>query len=499
MSQKSFDYCQCCKLSHNLGRKHLYTKRHCQNLTNWYNRQLERMKEVLDIAENLYALVSTVERTYWCAFCHKEIKDSGRFLVKNELSHLYSEDHKNNVYLFIKQNGTNHVFSAEQFLIDESVYTNYMNRCQEILDKEMKTNLGFSLSSSLSSLTTDIQSIQQKDISTSIPIGPQRPSKEEIEEEEQKRYKEKEKEQLESEQRLLNQIEQVYPYQNIHSLLPLYTLQSLLSLPKQCNSLVTADLKIHTYTTEKGIEQNPTGFNSRGKRVWGGGQVETPRNSWVLWPIDMMYICLYKDKLIMEKKKQEKEEEEKYINKLKGEIDPMNYLTIKRRGEKYDIDDDNDNYNYNDNDDNGIENRNRNETEEEKRPKNNQLTRINIKKTVPLSCGTIHNNIGMPPWLLSSPDTSTKQLLEYIKKKKKSGIDPHYPKKLRAIDIGVLRDYEMPEGMHSSVDWLPNFGSVWEHGSRYEGRKNFLERYRNNKQDTASSIDSHSTEKDNNK
>lgn len=45
--------------------------------------------------------------------------------------------------------------------------------------------------------------------------------------------------------------------------------------------------------------------------------------------------------------------------------------------------------------------------------------------------------------------------------------EQRYRKKLRALDVGVVR------GRPTNEDWLPNFGSVWESGPRRETRAGF--------------------------
>ena len=45
--------------------------------------------------------------------------------------------------------------------------------------------------------------------------------------------------------------------------------------------------------------------------------------------------------------------------------------------------------------------------------------------------------------------------------------EQRYRKKLRALDVGVVR------GRPTKDDWLPNFGSVWESGPRRETREGF--------------------------
>ena len=51
--------------------------------------------------------------------------------------------------------------------------------------------------------------------------------------------------------------------------------------------------------------------------------------------------------------------------------------------------------------------------------------------------------------------------------KKAKEYEQRYRKKLRALDVGVVR------GRQANTEWLPNFGGVWNSGSRRDGRIEF--------------------------
>ena len=51
--------------------------------------------------------------------------------------------------------------------------------------------------------------------------------------------------------------------------------------------------------------------------------------------------------------------------------------------------------------------------------------------------------------------------------KKAKEFEQRYRKKLRALDVGVVR------GKKANEEWLPNFGGVWNSGSRRDGRVEF--------------------------
>lgn len=76
--------------------------------------------------------------------------------------------------------------------------------------------------------------------------------------------------------------------------------------------------------------------------------------------------------------------------------------------------------------------------------------------------GTIHT-MALPPWLTQGEDSRSMRQW-----KKQREWEQRFNKRLRALDVGVVR------GKKASEDWLPNFGSVWESGSRHETRTSFL-------------------------
>ena len=76
--------------------------------------------------------------------------------------------------------------------------------------------------------------------------------------------------------------------------------------------------------------------------------------------------------------------------------------------------------------------------------------------------GTIHT-MALPPWLTQGEDS--RSMRQWRKQRE---WEQRFNKRLRALDVGVVR------GKKASEDWLPNFGSVWESGSRHETRASFL-------------------------
>ena len=74
-------YCQCCKLNHEQGRGHIYSKKHIKKLNEWSERQRKRVSDCLLLAQNGYANPNLTKHSFWCAFCGMEILDEAPMIV----------------------------------------------------------------------------------------------------------------------------------------------------------------------------------------------------------------------------------------------------------------------------------------------------------------------------------------------------------------------------------------------------------------------------------
>lgn len=83
-----------------------------------------------------------------------------------------------------------------------------------------------------------------KNISTSF--GPQKPTDIELRAYEMDQLIQEEEKRQEALQRYNQKLYAIYPYQNIKSIYPLYTEQTLLTMPYPCNSFIDASVVIET-------------------------------------------------------------------------------------------------------------------------------------------------------------------------------------------------------------------------------------------------------------
>lgn len=74
--------------------------------------------------------------------------------------------------------------------------------------------------------------------------------------------------------------------------------------------------------------------------------------------------------------------------------------------------------------------------------------------------------MALPPWL--SPGEDSKAMRQWRKQK---DFEERYNKRLRALDVGVVR------GKTAGQEWLPNFGGVWTSGSRQNTRDGFRQKH----------------------
>ena len=52
-----------------------------KKLEEWSERQKKRVSDCIVLAQNIYVNTIATERSFWCAFCGKEIKDQAPMLV----------------------------------------------------------------------------------------------------------------------------------------------------------------------------------------------------------------------------------------------------------------------------------------------------------------------------------------------------------------------------------------------------------------------------------
>ena len=68
-------YCQCCKINHEQGRRHIFSRQHVKKLQEWSERQQKRVNDCLLLAKNGYANPTITSHSFWCAFCACEVLD----------------------------------------------------------------------------------------------------------------------------------------------------------------------------------------------------------------------------------------------------------------------------------------------------------------------------------------------------------------------------------------------------------------------------------------
>lgn len=76
-----FNYCQCCKINHEQGKGHIYSRHHIKKLQEWSERQKKRIDDCLLLAQNGFTNAAASKHTFWCAFCGEEIEDEAPMIV----------------------------------------------------------------------------------------------------------------------------------------------------------------------------------------------------------------------------------------------------------------------------------------------------------------------------------------------------------------------------------------------------------------------------------
>ena len=79
-------YCQCCKINHEQGKGHIYSRKHVKKLQEWSERQKKRVDDCILIAQQGYANTYVSNHSFWCAFCSIEILDEAPMIVYFSIS-----------------------------------------------------------------------------------------------------------------------------------------------------------------------------------------------------------------------------------------------------------------------------------------------------------------------------------------------------------------------------------------------------------------------------
>ncbi|CAH3164253.1 unnamed protein product [Porites evermanni] len=220
-----FLFCPVCRLNHDQGRKHIYTRKHKTLL----GKILLKFGKKVDEARKFLKKPSVEDgelepgSRFWCHFCGENVD---KHVTDRQVSikyggvfeHFASEGHRKNVHKYWWENGADKNFK-DKFLVDRDTFNSY----KEGVDKKLQE------------FEAEMEQKRQKAVS---------------------QIKQKE-------------VTQAFISQQ----------------PPQIQ--VTPEIVYKTVQNEQGVLQNPTGWHE-GQRVWGGGIVKyrSGSNQWFPWLMD---------------------------------------------------------------------------------------------------------------------------------------------------------------------------------------------------------------------
>ncbi|XP_045192627.2 centrosomal AT-AC splicing factor-like [Mercenaria mercenaria] len=108
---RQFSYCSLCKISHKLGKKHIYSKRHqliLKAITQKFSCKIQQIKKDL-FSPNVQDATFENCAKFWCYFCKKEyakheIEENCTVVGAGLLEHISSKDHQSNMEQFFWDN-----------------------------------------------------------------------------------------------------------------------------------------------------------------------------------------------------------------------------------------------------------------------------------------------------------------------------------------------------------------------------------------------------------
>ncbi|XP_006811383.1 centrosomal AT-AC splicing factor-like [Saccoglossus kowalevskii] len=153
----SYDFCEFCRINHDHGRKHVYSKRHKDRIQSALRRFCKKIKEAKSeikkptVSNN----TSLLEVNFWCYMCAQEIQKHGKDFsnkdiilnFKGFIVHLLSADHLKNVKQFLwehkldKNEKDKYIFTEDHWIKYQqsikSVVTEFKNNKKKIFQEKV--------------------------------------------------------------------------------------------------------------------------------------------------------------------------------------------------------------------------------------------------------------------------------------------------------------------------------------------------------------------------
>lgn len=131
---KQFSFCKICRLNHNKGKGHKYSLNHKKRLAEVLSKFLKTIEDVVYFAKNPTLLQSKYQHrnNFWCVVCEEEIHETQSLVACcNTIKHLTSTGHMECLKSFWVENGAD-IQKRDKYCISQQDFTKWENDCRSL-------------------------------------------------------------------------------------------------------------------------------------------------------------------------------------------------------------------------------------------------------------------------------------------------------------------------------------------------------------------------------
>ncbi|XP_038709238.1 TITAN-like protein isoform X2 [Tripterygium wilfordii] len=139
-----FEFCKVCRLNHDQGERHKYFPKHKSSLAAFLSRFQSKLNDVRYFVKHPIVLASehASRNRLWCVFCDTDIDELGcSFACENAINHLGSGEHLKILKKFLWKNGGG-MDCVDTFRILEADLTKWKNKCKSLKEESVSASGG---------------------------------------------------------------------------------------------------------------------------------------------------------------------------------------------------------------------------------------------------------------------------------------------------------------------------------------------------------------------
>ncbi|KAF8399963.1 hypothetical protein HHK36_015835 [Tetracentron sinense] len=143
--KSEFEFCKVCNLNHNQGRRHNYFPNHTKSLSSFLSRFLQKLSDVQFFLKNPTPLrpEHASRNRLWCVFCDSDVDELHSFFAcSNAINHLASSQHLKNLKGFLWKHGGG-MDRVGAFSISEADLAKWEKRCKLLKGVATTSSQGF--------------------------------------------------------------------------------------------------------------------------------------------------------------------------------------------------------------------------------------------------------------------------------------------------------------------------------------------------------------------